>query len=246
MRRLSDRFAEAADCCEAVPQLYAMLADATRSMGFHHFALIDHSSLINGSTGLVRIHNYPESWVSEFLVSGYAMDDPIHLASRRTNTGFEWSELNKFIEVKRRHRQILSRSRDHGLGGGFTIPANVPGEPSASCSFVVRAGTNLPIARLDCAELIGAHALRAASRLRQFRPVPLRPKLSRREIECLRLAALGKTDWEISTILGISFDTARQYVKRARAAYNVVSRIQLVVHGLRDGWISFDEVIPPD
>jgi LuxR family quorum-sensing system transcriptional regulator CciR len=60
----------------------------------------------------------------------------------------------------------------------------------------------------------------------------------------LRLVALGKTDWEIATILSLSPETARQYVKRARAAYDVVSRTQLVVYGLRDAWITFEDAIP--
>jgi LuxR family quorum-sensing system transcriptional regulator CciR len=53
-------------------------------------------------------------------------------------------------------------------------------------------------------------------------------------VQCLRLVAAGKTDSEIALILGISPDTARQYVKRSRAAYDVVTRTQLVVLGLRD------------
>ena len=73
-----------------------------------------------------------------------------------------------------------------------------------------------------------------------------RPRLSRRELQCLRLVALGKTDWEIAWVLGLSIHTARQYVKRARAAYDTVSRTQLVVYGLRDAWISFEDAIRPD
>jgi LuxR family quorum-sensing system transcriptional regulator CciR len=73
-----------------------------------------------------------------------------------------------------------------------------------------------------------------------------RPHLSRRELQCLRLVALGKTDWEIAHILGLSPHTARQYVKRVRAAYDTVSRTQLVVYGLRDAWISFEDAIPPN
>ena len=57
---------------------------------------------------------------------------------------------------------------------------------------------------------------------------------------------MGKTDWEIARILGLSIETTHQYVKRARAAYHAVSRTQLVVYGLRDGWISFEEAIPPN
>lgn len=37
-----------------------------------------------------------------------------------------------------------------------------------------------------------------------------------------------------------------KHVKRARAAYDTVSRTQLVVYGLRDAWISFEDAIPPD
>jgi LuxR family quorum-sensing system transcriptional regulator CciR len=140
----------------------------------------------------------------------------------------------------------MARSRYFGLGAGFTVPANVPGEPSASCSFAVRAGMDLPAARLRCTELIGAHALCAARRLRTARARRTRPRLSRREVQCLRLVAIGKTDSEIAIILGLGTETARQYVKSARAAYDVVSRTQLVVHGLRDAWISFEEAIPPD
>jgi LuxR family transcriptional regulator, quorum-sensing system regulator CciR len=102
----------------------------------------------------------------------------------------------------------------------------------------------VPLTRLRCAELVGAHALLAARRLRPCPALPPRPPLSRRELQCLRLVALGKTDWEIARILGLSVHTARQYVKRARAAYDTVRRTQLVVYGLRDAWISFEDAIP--
>lgn len=245
MRRLSDLFAEAAQSCPDLPQLGALLGDITRELGFHYFALLDHASLGAPGAGLLRIDNYPEEWVEELVARGYASDDPVHLASRRTNVGFGWCELDRLIRLERRHRTILARSRRFGLGPGLTVPANVPGEPSASCSFAVRAGRDMPPGRLHCAELIGAHALCAARRLRPP-AIRRRPHLSRRELQCLRLVALGKTDWEIARILGLSPHTAHQYVKRARAAYDTVSRTQLVVYGLRDDWISFEEAIPPN
>jgi LuxR family transcriptional regulator, quorum-sensing system regulator CciR len=246
VRRLSDRFAEAAAGCAGLTDLRDLLAAAALELGFHHFALLDHSSLGRHSAGLVRIDNYPEGWALELVEQGFAADDPVHLASRRTNAGFGWCELGSLIRLERRHRTILSRSRRFGLGAGFTIPANVPGEPSASCSFATRLGRDLPSSRLHCAELVGMHALSASRRFRTASAGASPPRLSRREIQCLRLVALGKTDWEIAAILAISVQTVHQYVKRARAAYDVVSRTQLVVHGLRDSWISFEEAIPPD
>ena len=245
MRRLSALFAETAQSCPDLPQLGTLLGDVTRELGFEFFALLDHASLGTAGAGLLRIDNYPEEWVGEIVSRGYASDDPVHLASRRTNIGFGWYELDRLIRLERRHTRILARSRRFGLGPGLTVPANVPGEPSASCSFAVRTGLEMPRGRLHCAELIGAHALCAARRLRPM-PARRRPHLSRRELQCLRLVALGKTDWEIARILGLSQHTAHQYVKRARAAYDTVSRTQLVVYGLRDDWISFDEAIPPN
>jgi LuxR family quorum-sensing system transcriptional regulator CciR len=246
VRRLGDRFAEAAEACGDLPQLGALLGDVALQLGFDHFALLDHASLARPSGALLRIDNYPEDWAAELVTHAYVAHDPVHLASRRTNAGFGWSELGKLIRLDRRHRTILARSRHHGLGDGFTVPANVPGEPSASCSFAVRAGREIPNQRLRCAELVGAHALRAARRLRPAVAVRQPPRLSRREVQCLRLVALGKTDWEIAKILGLSLHTARQYVKSARAAYDTVSRTQLVAYGLRDAWISFEDAIPPN
>lgn len=244
MRRVSDRFAEAAAACSELDELGGLLAEAAAELGFHFFALLDHDSLRERSSALMRIDNYPGAWVRELVECGDVVDDPVHAACRRSNGGFAWHSLPSLIALGTRHRRILARSRDFGIGTGFTVPANVPGEPAASCSFAMRPGHDLPPMQLRCAELVGAHALTAARRLRPLPRPGMRPRLSRREIECLRLVAQGKTDWEISVILGISPETVHQYVKRARAAYDVVSRTQLIVLALRDCWISFSDAIP--
>jgi LuxR family quorum-sensing system transcriptional regulator CciR len=243
--RLIDQFEEQAQLCTTDQDLRRLLELVTFELGFHYFALLHHRSLRSASPRLVRIDNYPREWEEELVGEGLASDDPVHIASGRTNIGFAWEELGALLPLNGRHREILARSNRHGIGAGFTVPANIPGEPGGSCSFAVRRGRAFPQHRLMCAELIGAHAFRAARRLRELPASAPHPHLSRRELECLHLVAAGKTDWEIAAILGLSVETARQYVKSARAAYDVVSRTQLVVHGLRDAWISFDDAIPP-
>lgn len=245
LKRLADRFAESATACQDLGQLRALIDDAARELGFDYFALLHHSSLGPSGAARIRIDNYPEAWVEELRSRDLVPHDPVHLASRKTSSGFAWQDISSIIRLGYRHKAILTRSGYYGIGAGFTVPANVPGEPSGSCSFAVRAGAELPLQRLMCAELIGAHAFRAARRIANLPQPKDRPHLSRREIECLRLLASGKTDWEAATILGISVETVRKYVKRARAAYDVVTRTQLVVHGLRDDWVSFEDAIPP-
>ena len=82
----------------------------------------------------------------------------------------------------------------------------------------------------------------------RLRPLaaPVPPRLSRREVECLRLVARGKTDWEIARILKSAPAYRAPICERTRAAYDAVSRTQIVVYGLRDAWISFEDAIPPD
>jgi LuxR family quorum-sensing system transcriptional regulator CciR len=245
LKRLVDRFAAEAAACGDPARLRVLLGDAAAELGFDYFALLQHCSLAGEGAAGLRLDNYPEGWAEELVGSDLAAHDPVHLASRRTHAAFAWTELGAIVPLSARQKTILARSRRHGIGPGFTVPANVRHEPSGSCSFAVRAGRGLPDRRLLCAELVGNHAFRAARRILKLPRPRRRPHLSRREVECLRLVAAGKTDWEAARILGISVETARQYVKHARAAYDVVSRTQLVVHGLHDEWLTFEDAIPP-
>lgn len=244
--RLVDRFEAKAGSCACEAELRRLVDEATRELGFRYFALLHHASLRAPHRDLVRIDTYPEPWARRLMASPLLADDPVHMASARTNVGFAWRELGSLIRLSSHQRELLEDAGRHDIGEGFTIPVNVPGEPCGSCSFAVGFGQALPEARLLCAEQIGAHAFRAARRLHDYPSAGRHPRLSRRERECLHWLAAGKTDWEIAAILGIGAETVHHYVKRARAAYDVVSRAQLVVCGLRDAWISYDDAIPPN
>lgn len=243
--RLIDVFDAKAALCSTDRDLGNLLDDAARELGFDYFALLHHASLEAARPKLVRLDTYPCGWEAELAARGLIGADPVHQASVRTNVGFAWVELPGLVPLGRREREVLERAKRFDIGDGFTVPVNIPGEPAGSCSFAVRAGTELPLQRLLAAEQLGAHAFRAARRLHHYGDVGRCPHLSPRERDCVRLLAAGKTDWEIAAILGISVETAHQYVKRARAAYDVVSRAQLVACVLRDAVVSYDEAIPP-
>lgn len=244
--RLIDHFEAAAPRCRDADMLGALIGDATRELGFQFFALLHHASLVAPHRNLVRFDSYPADWVEEFVRDDLASVDPVHHACRRTSIGFSWAQLADIVPIDAAGRGVLERSRRHGIGEGFTVPINIPGEPLASCTFATRDGVALPVERLLSAEQLGVHAFHAARRQHGLPASGRRPALSRRERQCLRLVAAGKTDWEIGRILGVSQETARQYVKQARARYGVSSRAQLVACGLRDALIRFEDAIPPD
>lgn len=235
-----EEFIDSVAKCQDFADLSLVLGGISLELGFDYYALLHHGSLVRQRRGLMRLVRYPQGWSDEFERFGFARDDPVHCACSRVNTGFCWDEVSSIIELTGRHKAILARSGRFGLGAGFTVPANIPGEPRGSCSFAVRSGKALPVRHLRYAELVGAHAFRTARRILGTYGASRAPHLSRRELQCVELVAQGKSDFEIAIILGISCETARQYVKRARSAYDVVSRTQLAVRALQDGRFVLD------
>lgn len=167
--------------------------------------------------------------------------DPVHAACRRAASAFTWDRIGALVSLGAGDRELLSRGRRFGVAPGLTVPLHIPGEPPASCSFTAPLGVRPGRHNRLAAESVALHAFAAARRLVSRAPPP---HLSRRELECVRLIARGKSDWEIAAILGLSAETVRGYVKRARLAYDVVSRTQLVVRALHDGLIGFPPQSP--
>jgi DNA-binding CsgD family transcriptional regulator len=67
--------------------------------------------------------------------------------------------------------------------------------------------------------------------------IPSDCRLSKREVECLRFAAIGKTDKEISMILDLSHATVRYHVQRAGEKLNAVNRSQSVFKAGQLGYL---------
>ena len=69
-------------------------------------------------------------------------------------------------------------------------------------------------------------------------PLPAGSRLSKREVECLRWAAIGKTDLEISMIMSRSRATVRFHMHNASIKLNAVNRSQTVFKAAQLGYIS--------
>jgi len=234
--------------------LHALLQDITREMGFDFFALIHHVDLrpLGGlqdhvvTEDFVALSDYPQSWVDQYIDAGIVSNDPVLLASQRTNVGFAWDELEKYIDVTEAHRRIVKKSQKAGISNGFTVPANVPGELNGSCNFAVGPQHDAPRSNFPMAQLVGSFAFQAARQMTEnIRGLNRSEKvrLTSRQLECIALVAQGKSDWEIGNILGISPTTVTDYINDARRRYNVPRRIQLVMRTIYEGLIPFSELL---
>jgi DNA-binding NarL/FixJ family response regulator len=74
--------------------------------------------------------------------------------------------------------------------------------------------------------------------LTALRDAPRRP--SSREIEAIRLLARGSTNDEIATGLGISIKTVESHLRRLFGRYGVLSRTELAMLAVREGWLGTD------
>jgi LuxR family quorum-sensing system transcriptional regulator CciR len=195
---------------------------------------------------MVRLENYPSSWVSTFLENELYSWDPIHVASYTTHAAFAWSDIGRMIPLNNRQKHVLKTAAIEGLGDGFTVPAHVPGQVSGSCSFAVRTGRTLPRHRLAMVQMVGTFAFQAAQSIalaeRDAAPPSAKTALTPRQLDCILLVGRGKSDWEIAQILGIKEETVKSHIDAARERYGVARRVQLVVLAMRDGHITLSDL----
>lgn len=244
MLALAEQFIDVVRSIDDRRALETAMADITRELGFEHYALSHHVDLIEEGQGAIRLHNYPVAWAAFYDANAFGVTDPVHRAAHVTSVGFRWSHIHAMIPLTSADRRIMALGLKQGIGDGFTVPANVPGEARGSCSFALGPGRLLPEHMLPVAQLAGAFAFEAARRLWTGRGrAGDMPGLTDRQRDCVLWMARGKSDWEISRILGVTEETVVRHVKQARERYGVQKRTSLAIRTLFDGTISFTDVL---
>jgi DNA-binding NarL/FixJ family response regulator len=115
-------------------------------------------------------------------------------------------------------RSSLMREAFERGASGFLDKSADAAEILAAIRAVAAGGTAFSAATLDAARF-----------------APRTP--SRREIEVIQLIQRGATSDEIGVKLGISSRTVESHVRRLFDRYGVVSRAELAVLAVREGWI---------
>ena len=227
-----------------------VLKDATRSFQFDHFALAQRQS--PGSDGgqcplgMVRLTSFPDSWVEQLMGRGRITDDPVLLASERSMTPFAWRDLDHIMPLTGRHKIYMAQAQAAGLADGYTVPIHVPGQASGLVSFVMGGGRELPADSLPAAQYLACFAFEAARRLNlgaRGQVAGQGTRLTQRQLDCVVLAARGKSNWVAGQLLGLSAATVHKYLEAAKQRYGVSSRTELVVRALYDGQLSFTDVM---
>ncbi|MDP8993843.1 MAG: LuxR family transcriptional regulator [Pseudomonadota bacterium] len=241
------RFVDAAAPARSFADLQPLLDEATRALGFHHYAIVHHVRFGRPVVGDVRLTNYPLEWLAVVREQS-KLADPVLRAAERMSSGFKWDRLDSIMAMTQPERQHLKRAAGYEIVQGFTVPNHVPGEAFGSCHFIVRGSGAFPDHSVSAAQALGNFAFEAARRLlreadgepeQYVEPAPL----SERQRECLLFVAKGKSDSVIAQLLDIKPKTVNEHIEAAKRRYCVATRSQLVVRALFRSEICFSEVI---
>ena len=242
-------FIERCQAGEPVATLAQSFQRGTEALGFRHFACCSHVDPLKPPRRAVMLHSYPKEWAQLYSELEFYEIDPVFLHAGRTLVPFFWSARAFSDELSPPQQEMFHEAGRYGLTRGYTVPIHsVSGSRDfrASCS-VVPDSDSLEPAAYSAVQLMAFYLYEAASKDAEAKdPTPVQKSLSRRERQCLELAAQGKSDWVSSRILGLSERTVHNHVESAKRRLQVATRVQAIVHALAGRQISLGDVVRCD
>ncbi|MDD5057817.1 MAG: LuxR family transcriptional regulator [Sideroxydans sp.] len=181
--------------------------------------------------------NYSSRWLGIYDSSQLLNIDPTVAHCVTRSTPLIWEPA---VFARKQQKEMYEEACSHGLRSGISLPFHGPGGEIGILCFV---NDTEPSKRFQRDAL---HAMPALSMLRDFafesslRYAKLgnqesQPALTRRELECLKWCASGKTSWEISQILRCSESAINFHFGNLRRKFNATSRRQVVVKAIHYG-----------
>lgn len=182
--------------------------------------------------------------------SRIALDSPITSACRFesdpfwvNSAGFRTRHPNPYLDMI----DLSNFGARAMTDAAIVVPVHLPFGQIGAVSFnpIDRGRTDLSEAYMKFGEAFGVysrtfissyvHAMGGLQRL------PPGSRLSKREVECLSWAAIGKTDLEISMIMSRSRATIRFHIHNASLKLDAVNRSQAVFKAAQLGYIALGQ-----
>ena len=159
------------------------------------------------------------------------MRDPVVHHLQRQQAPFTWDE-SYAAETRREDVKLIGgEAAAFGLRTGYVIPIQLIGGVLAAVSF---GATHVDLQPEGLAELAFAANFAIGHLLRlRYSPKDRECAVTPRERECILWASEGKTDWEISVILGISRPTVAKHLLSARQRLDAMNRAHLIGEAIR-------------
>lgn len=187
------------------------------------------------SVKLIKIvnQNYPDEWKAMYAAEEYFKVDPV------IRFNFEHSRAHLWTEAMDLYREepyveLMNKASEFGLKYGVASGICRPGQKNTSI-FSFSAGTNhFDDHHKDMLAILTPHIHQALIRVCNIKYTDRKP-LSAREKEVLKWMKEGKTNWEVSVILGISERTVKFHVQNISYKLNAVNKSHAIAIAMDSG-----------
>ncbi|MBN8938062.1 MAG: LuxR family transcriptional regulator [Rhizobiales bacterium] len=198
-------------------QLSAILAEWRDASGLAH--IVYHATHVPAvdRPNPVLLLTYDEAWVKRYIAQDYFLIDPVVIAGRAGFLPIDWLNVDHQTPAA---RHFFAEAESHGVGRhGFTSPIRGPrGERAlftVTSNETDRHWHRWRHSYLSDFHLIAHYLHDRAMEIAGLRADPAMRPLSRRERQCLRQVALGRTPGEIAHDLKLSASAIRLYLRSA-------------------------------
>lgn len=186
-------------------------------------------------TQRVMASGWNPEWVAIHTERKLKEADPVRRQVLRSVNPFFWSEASYDPQREPRAKQVMDLAADFRMKEGFCVPIR----EGSSVRAISIAGEK-PDRGPGIKAVLHIVSLFTYSRFCGLIKSELPPShslLTYREREALRWVSIGKSDWDISTILRISERTARAHVENAMHKLKAANRTAAVTEALSRGEI---------
>lgn len=180
---------------------------------------------------------YPQEWIDRYFQKKYYNIDPVVIQGERSILPVDWSTLDRSAAPV---RALFGEADDVGLGRqGLTFP--IRGALGDSAIFTVTSNVGVEewertrLCYLRDMQIIGNYIHSVALKLSGFKTPDYLARLSRREKECLQLAAVGMTISTTADKLCLSDRVVRGYLDSARHKLDAMTKSQAVAKAIAFG-----------
>jgi LuxR family quorum sensing-dependent transcriptional regulator len=227
------------DKCTTVDDLKALIEEfhlTIAAFGFGSCACGAWIGVGKGRSYRFFFNSWPPEWVEIYTRGGFFTDDPFVQESHRRMENYLWTETEAEQSLTPRGRDIYEAGRAFGWKEVMGIPVHGPADYQGFVSVATMELVSLHARDRLFLEMI-AHAIHNRCRREiGFGMSSELPRMTAREIECMKWVAVGKTNWEVGQVLGISSSTVHFHVERVKKKLNKNTRTEavatLVLHGL--------------
>jgi DNA-binding CsgD family transcriptional regulator len=191
--------------------------------------------LADRGRNVMFIAQSPEAWLRYYVKSGFIDRDPVVNAVAFYRKPFEFADIVREPRFSNCEREALRAAAEYGWSRGLAVPVARGGTRFGLVTMIGR-GAELNEFERAYLCLISECLL---TRIRSFGEgvqYALPPAgMSNREIEAARLVALGCSDADIASHLGISESTAHKHVESGRRRLRAKNRAQMAALSLSLG-----------